>query len=371
MSEAAIKKIEPDTQQQDGEVLLALIPVLVAAAALYGLWSLANVALAVATALATRFLLLKLRRREVGCVKSHLVLMAVLLALTFPPGVSWHVVCAAAALTALLAQIFGGFGRFWWHPMLVARAIVGHFFARELLPTSWPVLKKASVLFGAIDHSETLPANIGWLHSAGSPEIPAWSGPRPVEMLSRIYDAARNSDRSAAESVTELIRDQLPPAADCLAGVTGGGIGETCVAAILLGGFFLIYRGHVRWTLPFGALLGVLVAAAVLPIPDGEGGSLWWPIRLVAGQPSLPVGLVLVGYHLLVGELALAVFFIAAEPACSPRRSTGQLCFGLGIGVLTVVMRYWGMTPGETYWAVLIMSTFVPLIDRLTRRRGR
>ena len=178
----------------------------------------------------------------------------------------------------------------------------------------------------------------------------------------------------------------LPPLADAVVGSTGGGLGETSVVAILLGGLYLIYRGYVRWQLPVSFLAAAAVSAAIWPMPIGSSGewvwfpgfvgmfsegtilgsSLWWQ--------EAAVGLTYVSFHLCSGGLMLAAFFLANDMATRPTRLGGQIIFGLGAGVLTIAARIhggWQMAPLGAYGALLVMNTFAPLIDWLTRVKPR
>ncbi len=77
----------------------------------------------------------------------------------------------------------------------------------------------------------------------------------------------------------------------------------------------------------------------------------------------------LVSYHLIVGEFMFAIFFVASDMTASPFRTQGHAYYGFGIGVLTVALRTVGFATGSAYWAILIINTLIPAIDRLTRRR--
>ncbi|MCK4850463.1 MAG: RnfABCDGE type electron transport complex subunit D, partial [Phycisphaerae bacterium] len=187
-------------------------------------------------------------------------------------------------------------------------------------------------------------------------------------------------------AVEQAIYLALPPLADTVVGCTGGGLGETSVVAILLGGIFLIYRGYVRWQLPVSFLFAAAVSAALLPMPLGPSGELvWFPALSGMSQAGaanglgdwwrlLAVGLSYVSFHLCSGGLMLAAFFLANDMATRPIRLSGQIIFGLGAGVLTIVARIyggWAMAPLGAYSALLVMNTLTPLIDWLTRPKPR
>ena len=119
------------------------------------------------------------------------------------------------------------------------------------------------------------------------------------------------------------------------------------------------------------AVLGMIVTVGILPTFGGANGdtAIWFPFRLISGNPALPVGLMLVGYHLIVGEFMFVVFFVASDMTASPMRARGHFWYGLGIGGLTAALRFSGFSSGAAFWALLIMNTLIPVIDRLTRLR--
>jgi electron transport complex protein RnfD len=133
-----------------------------------------------------------------------------------------------------------------------------------------------------------------------------------------------------------------------LVGDVGGSIGETSAFAILLGGAFLLLRRAADWRQPLGVLsgAGAFAAAAHALAPD----------RFV----GLPI-------HLTSGALMFGAFFIATDPVGCPLTPRGRLFFGLGVGVLVMVIRLFGGYPEGVMFAVLLMNALTPLIERWTR----
>ncbi len=230
----------------------------------------------------------------------------------------------------------------------------------------------------------------GWCVSVPAEPAQAWRLYRPVQILQELGKGKiKNpgpSSGPAPSAVEQAIYLALPPLADAVVGCTGGGLGETSVVAILLGGIFLIYRGYVRWQLPVSFLAAAAVSAAALPLPVGPSGELvWFPALSGMAQAGganglgdwwhvLAVGVTYVSFHLCSGGLMLAAFFLANDMSTRPIQVSGQIIFGLGAGVLTIVARIyggWPMAPVGAYSALLVMNTLTPLIDRLTRARPR
>jgi Na+-translocating ferredoxin:NAD+ oxidoreductase subunit D len=120
-------------------------------------------------------------------------------------------------------------------------------------------------------------------------------------------------------------------------GNIGGSIGEVSALALLLGGAFLIREKFVNWRIPAGYLSAMAVVA------------------LLAGQNPL--------FHLFSGSAMLAAFFMATDPATSPKSNEGRWIFAIGIGLIVMVIRLWGWLPEGTTFAILGMNYLVPFIN--------
>ena len=123
----------------------------------------------------------------------------------------------------------------------------------------------------------------------------------------------------------------------------GGGIAESSALALILGGLYLLYKKHITWHIPVSMLATVFIGTALL------------------GQHPV--------YHLLSGGLLLGAFYMATDWVTSPITKKGQIIFGVCIGIIVVVFRVLLAPTEGVAFAILIMNAFVPLIDRLTRRK--
>jgi electron transport complex protein RnfD len=231
---------------------------------------------------------------------------------------------------------------------------------------------------GDLSDAVVPPPFFSWRHASLPDGVDAWFLPRLDSLLASMHDGLIHAGPPALRgeritSLADLLNTVLPPWGETLLGTVGGGIGETCAVCIVVGGLYLIHRRVVRWQLPVALLVGAAVTAAVLPIASswneqGEViGRMWLPGLTLEGHK--PLGAIYVLYQLTTGELLLAAFFIATDVVSSPKRARGQIVFGFAVGVLTICLRMLGIIPGAAYWAILIVNPFVPLIDRLTRRR--
>jgi electron transport complex protein RnfD len=142
----------------------------------------------------------------------------------------------------------------------------------------------------------------------------------------------------------------LPPLRDLFFGSVSGSIGETSAFALLLGGAYLLYRKQIDWRIP-GSFLGtVFLLTAIIGSIKGEG--LWYPF-----------------YHLCAGGLLLGAFFMATDWVTSPITRLGRIIFGVGCGLLVVLIRLKGGYPEGVAYSILLMNVITPLLDRYTRAR--
>ena len=137
------------------------------------------------------------------------------------------------------------------------------------------------------------------------------------------------------------------PLAPLFFGATNGSLGETSALACLLGGLYLCVRRVASWEIPAGVVAGALVFGAIANLTDLS--SAWT-----------------VGHHLLGGALLFGAFFIASDPVTSPLTPKGKWIFGIGIGLLVMLLRLFSGYPEGVMFAVLLMNALTPLINRWT-----
>lgn len=138
-----------------------------------------------------------------------------------------------------------------------------------------------------------------------------------------------------------------PTLVDLLLGNVGGAIGETCKIALLLGGIYLIARGVISWVMPASFIGTVFVLSFIIK------------------DFSLTAAL----YQVLSGGLIIGAFFMATDYVTSPATDKGKLIFGIGAGLLTVLIRFWGVYPEGVSFAILLMNILNPYINRWSRRK--
>ena len=134
---------------------------------------------------------------------------------------------------------------------------------------------------------------------------------------------------------------------DLFVGVTNGSLGETSAFACLLGGGYLLYRKTASWEIPAGILSTVIVLSALADISGSCGGGF-------------------IMHQLFGGALLFGSFFIATDPVSSPVTPKGKWIFGIGTGILIMVLRLYSGYPEGVMFAVLLMNAMTPLINRWT-----
>ncbi|TDX49024.1 RnfABCDGE type electron transport complex subunit D [Orenia marismortui] len=132
---------------------------------------------------------------------------------------------------------------------------------------------------------------------------------------------------------------------DLFLGRVAGSLGETSAAAIILGGLYLLYKGYIDWRIP----VGYLGTVALLTTFVGKGGPI---------------------FHLLAGGLMLGAFFMATDMVTTPVTKKGRWIFGIGCGILLVIIRVYGGLPEGVLYSILLMNMFVPIIDKYTLPRA-
>lgn len=155
-------------------------------------------------------------------------------------------------------------------------------------------------------------------------------------------------------SATPLHHMQMPALPeesllDMFLGNIGGSIGEICTLALLAGGIYLIVKKVISFRIPV-AYLGT-VAVLSLIFAKGDNAFLWML------------------YSLTGGGVVLGAFFMATDYATSPVTPKGQIIYGIGCGILTVIFRYFGLFPEGVTYAILLMNACAWSIDRYTAPR--
>lgn len=292
------------------DVLIALIP-----AGIGGIWNFGFRALLLILVSAAACVVLewgyrKLRKLDSTVSDGSAVVTGVLLALACPVTIPiWCLLIGDAFAILVVKQLFGGIGKNFVNPALAARAFL----------FSWPVIMNTFVAPGFRN---------------------------AVDLFGRTAELTTTATPLAA-----LHQMQLPaqPIGDLFFGRIGGCIGETSVPLLLIGGVYLLARKVISPRIPL-AYLGTVALLALL-FPHGNDRLLWAAAQLCSGG------------------LMLGAIYMATDYVTTPVTKLGQLLFGIGCGVITIVIRYFGSYCEGVTYAILVMNVCVVLLDSVGRPR--
>ena len=296
------------------DVVIALLPAVVVSVLFYGWSELLVLGVSVASCILLEYLITKylLKKSCTVCDWSAAV-TGVLLALNLPSSTPWWVVFIGAVVAVGVAKMtFGGLGQNLFNP-----ALVGRVFLLISFPTYMTDWAKPNGYIGNFD---------------------AFTGATPLGI-------AKEGGVAAIESMDYM---------DMLFCNIGGSAGELSALALLAGFVYLLVRRVIR---PY-ITLSILATVAVF-------SGIFWAINPAEFTDPL--------FNLLTGGLLLGSIFMATDYVTSPMSNLGGIVFGIGIGVITMLIRYFGAYPEGVSFAILIMNSVVPLLNKWfhTKKYGR
>ena len=295
-------------------VVIALLP-----ATLFGIWNfgfhaLLVVLVTVISSVFFEWLYDRLMHKKNTITDFSAVVTGLLLALNMPPQIPlWMPVLGSAFAIIVVKQLFGGLGQNFMNPALGARAFMMASWAGFM--TTWTAPHANLPLFGNVTVTDAI--------STATPLATLKTGAVPAD--------------------TGLL--------EMLLGQTGGVIGETSALALLAGGVYLLWRKVITINIPAAYILTVAVITFLFPL-SGDVSRVQWMLSQV-----------------LSGGLMLGAIFMATDYVTSPVTPKGQIIFGVGCGLLTVFIRYFGGLPEGVSYSILIMNTLVWAIDKKTHPR--
>jgi electron transport complex protein RnfD len=204
---------------------------------------------------------------------------------------------------------FGGLGTNPFNPALVGRVFLLISFPVQM--TNWPVPRGFNTSY-----------------------VDAQTGATPLGIL-----------QERGEATVSQLSDKLPEYSDLFIGQMGGSLGEMAGFALIIGFIILLYLRIISWHIPVSTVLSVGVFTGILWLADPN-------------QYADPL------FHILTGGLLLGAIFMATDYVTSPMTTKAKWIYGIGIGVLTVIIRVFGSYPEGVSFAILIMNAFVPILNR-------
>lgn len=295
------------TQHIMRDVLIALAPALIGSVYFFGPRALVVTLVSVLACFLFEKLWCKLMKQDDKTYDLSACVTGVLLAFVCPPTIAyWQLIIGDFFAIIVVKMLYGGIGKNLFNPALAARAFL----------FSWPAAMSTWV-------------RVGWENQA--------SVFSDVDIV------------TAATPLASMHQGQMPDASilDMFLGNVGGCIGETSALLLLLGLVYLLARKIISVRIPF-AYIGTVAVLAFL-FPMGNDRLAWTAAQLFSGG------------------LMLGAIFMATDYVTSPITKLGQILYGIGCGVLTIVIRYFGGYNEGVSYAILIMNACVVLFDRLGR----
>ena len=278
-------------------VIIALIPALAASVWLFGLRVLLVCAVTVSVSVLSEYIARKVMKRHNTIGDLSAVVTGLILAFNLPVSIPlWMAAIGSVIAIVVAKQFFGGIGQNFVNPAIAGRII---------LMVSFPTA------------------------------MTTWTAPFA-------YKSTQGTITTATPLAAE--ESELPSLLEMFLGMRGGSLGETCAAALIIGGLYLIIRKIISPAIPLSFIGTVAV------------------IMLIAGKGDLSF----VVYQLLSGGLMLGAFFMATDYATSPINFKGKIIFGIGCGIITSMIRLFGSLPEGVSFAIILMNILVPHIENLT-----
>lgn len=298
-------------------VILSLTPAFIMALYFFGWNAVRLVVTCVCTCIVSEVAARKVMRRDPGITDLSAIITGILLAFNLPPTLpTWMAVVGSIFAVVIGKQIFGGIGYNPFNPALLGRVMLLVSFPVQM--TTWST----------------------WIIPSPAPGTDAVTTATPLGLVKT----------SLNTSGMMPFGFDAATAWQFFMGARNGCIGEVSALALLIGGLYLLRRRCIYWQVPVFFIGTVAVFSGML-----------WILNRTHNMNPL--------FHILTGGLMLGAFFMATDMVTSPVTKTGMAIFGTGCGILTMVIRKWGGYPEGVSFAILVMNSLTPLINRATRPR--
>lgn len=297
-------------------VIIAMIPTLLVSVYFYGMGAVSVTFISIASCILIEFLIQKfLLKTKVSISDGSAMVTGMLLAFNLPSNLPWWIIIIGALVSVGIGKMtFGGLGNNPFNPALVGRVF---------LLLSFPV------------QMTTYPVPAG-LKTPYISNIDGFTGATPLGIL--------KEGLKQGTPLPELMKE-LPSYFDLFIGKLGGSMGEIAGAALIIGLIYMLIRKIITWHIPVSVILSIFVFTGILHLanPNAYADPL---------------------FHILTGGILLGAIFMATDYVTSPMVPSGMIIYGIGIGIITVLIRVFGAYPEGVSFAILIMNGFVPLINR-------
>jgi electron transport complex protein RnfD len=283
-------------------VIIALLPALLVGFYFFGLGALIVTATAIISCIIFEYLIQRfVLKGENSLMDGSAALTGLLLAMNLPSNIPvWMVIIGSLVAIGIAKMSFGGLGNNPFNPALVGRVFM--LISFPVAMTTWP---------------KPVPFNTAYLD--------AESAATPLEMIKGHFG-------------------EMPGLKDLFFGNMGGSLGEISAFALIIGLVYLLVKKIISWHIPVSIMVTVFIFTGILHLAN-------------PAVYALPI------VHLFTGGLMLGAIFMATDYVTSPMNPRGMLIYGVGIGIITVIIRSFGAYPEGVSFAILIMNGFTPLIN--------
>jgi len=288
-------------------VVFALLPALGWSFFVFGIPALLVTLVSVVMCLLSEFVIQKyLLKEKPSITDGSALITGILLAMNVPSSLPlWMIALRALFSIGIAKMTFGGLGNNPFNTAIVCRVFLLISFPVQM--TTWPIA-------GAVDGT---------------------TGATPLGLI--------KEGLKTGKPIAELT-SQLPSYSDLFLGNMGGSLGEVSALLLLIGLVFMLVRKVITWHIPVAVIGSMFIFTGILNLIN--------PAEYI--NPM---------YHLLTGGALLGAIFMATDMVTSPVTKTGQLIYGAGIGLITILIRVWRAYPEGMSFAILIMNAFTPLIN--------
>ena len=299
------------------DVIIAMIPALAFAVYNFGIGALTVTAVSVVGCVFFEWAYRQLMKKPQSVGDLSAVVTGMLLSFVCPVNVAyWQILIGGAFSIIMVKQLFGGIGKNFLNPALAGRAFLLASFA-STMSGNW--VDPAAGKVGIVGTADIITAAT------------------PLTFLKGDDIAASFKTLTETYSVTDMFL-----------GKCGGSLGEVSALCLLLGLAWLLFRKVISWHIPVSYI--ATVAVLTLIFPRGGADAVQWML-----------------YNLFGGGLMLGAIFMATDYSTSPITKKGQLIYGIGCGLFTVFIRYFGSYPEGVCYSILVMNCVAPLIDKCTK----
>lgn len=291
------------------DVIIALLPAAIVSVVFFGIKAFAVIATSVVSCVLFEYISRKVMKRSNTLGDLSAVVTGLILAFNLPSTLPlWMVVIGSFIAIVIVKQMFGGIGMNFVNPAITARIILMSSFPVYMSTWTQPLVTKSS-------------------------GVDAVTAASPLAILADVN-----------KGTVALSESGLPSLKDMLLGIRPGSLGEVCAVALLVGFLYLLIRKVVSPIIPL-CFIGTVAV-----------------FMLIAGKGDLHY----LAYQLLSGGLLLGAIFMATDYTTSPINRKGKVIFGIGCGLITCVIRYFGTLPEGVSFSIIIMNILVPHIENLT-----